>query len=259
MTTALISKNNISWLIIQAALMILLPVVSAVIWKIKSKAPLKPFIVGMIIFPVFALGLESLPKQFLLTGTNSLSLKILSNPVLFYLVAALCAGVFEEIGRFVGFKFLLKNNTEAKDSISYGLGHGGIEAVIMALSVINLLYIGIAINNGGASALGLDAATENAVVLQLSAVTGFTAFLAVFERLSAIILHVSMSVLVFASVNRKGYKHLLLVAILLHTLADFEIALYASGIVNITTLEIIVFATSVCYALFAKTVYNKIK
>ena len=59
MTTALISKNNITWLIIQAALMILLPVVSAVIWKIKSKASLKPFIVGMIIFPVFALGLES--------------------------------------------------------------------------------------------------------------------------------------------------------------------------------------------------------
>ena len=65
MTTALISKNNITWLIIQAALMILLPVAAAVIWKIKSKAPLKPFIVGMIIFPVFALGLESLPKQFL--------------------------------------------------------------------------------------------------------------------------------------------------------------------------------------------------
>src|SRR5699024_12503314 len=69
----------------------------------------------------------------------------LQNPLVYAIYASLAAGVFEEIGRFIGFRFLLKKFRSWKDGIAYGIGHGGIESMLVvgmiALSDIVLSFL----------------------------------------------------------------------------------------------------------------------
>src|SRR5699024_11615386 len=55
----------------------------------------------------------------------------LQNPLVYAIYASLGAGVFEERGRFIGFRFLLKKFCGWKDGIAYGIGHGGIESMLV--------------------------------------------------------------------------------------------------------------------------------
>jgi uncharacterized membrane protein YhfC len=73
----------------------------------------------------------------------------MSNTWLYGGLAALLAGVFEETGRFLAFKFLLKKRTGRKTAISYGIGHGGFEAVFLLVftGIQYLTYISL-INSG---------------------------------------------------------------------------------------------------------------
>jgi hypothetical protein len=50
---------------------ILLPTVVAAVWKIKTREPISTILIGAVIFAVFALGLESIPKAFLTRYSSS--------------------------------------------------------------------------------------------------------------------------------------------------------------------------------------------
>src|SRR5699024_180091 len=54
----------------------------------------------------------------------------LQNPLVYAIYESLAAGVFEEIGRFIGFRYLLKKFRSWKDGIAYCIGHGGIESML---------------------------------------------------------------------------------------------------------------------------------
>jgi uncharacterized membrane protein YhfC len=62
-------------------------------------------------------------------------------------IAAVTAGLFEEIGRYVGYRWLMKREEQTwSKAIMYGLGHGGIESMVLvagltALSLIQLLAL----------------------------------------------------------------------------------------------------------------------
>jgi uncharacterized membrane protein YhfC len=56
---------------------ILLPTAVATIWKIKTKEPISTILVGAATFAVFAIGLESIPKVFLLQLDNPVSFLLL--------------------------------------------------------------------------------------------------------------------------------------------------------------------------------------
>ena len=54
---------------------------------------------------------------------------------LYALYGGLAAGLFEETGRLLAFRFILKPHTARITALSYGIGHGGIEAFwVMGLS-----------------------------------------------------------------------------------------------------------------------------
>ena len=55
----------------------------------------------------------------------------LENPYVFAIYGGLTAGIFEELGRFVAFFFLLKKYLDYKDGFAYGIGHGGIESILV--------------------------------------------------------------------------------------------------------------------------------
>lgn len=142
------------------------------------------------------------------------------------LVAALAAGIFEETGRLFGFKVHLKGKRQPSTAIAYGIGHGGAEVILLlGLSYFNLFL----------TVLGYDFGTAdiNAYMqLTASAITIPTAMIVMIERISAMMIHIGLSMVVFVAANNKKKLWLYPVAIFLHAVADSAAALYQYGIVE---------------------------
>lgn len=132
-------------------------------------------------------------------------------------VSAFTAALFEETGRFVAYRMLFKDRT-ARGAVMLGLGHGGLESMLLVgltLTVNTLLYLALA--NG--QSFGIPEAQRPMVVEQFNALTPLLALAGGVERLSSMAVHVGLSVLVL-QVFRRGSKWWLGFAIAFHTLSN---------------------------------------
>ncbi|HOC33155.1 MAG TPA: YhfC family glutamic-type intramembrane protease [Ruminococcus flavefaciens] len=225
---------------LQAILVIALVAAVALIWKKKTKQPFELYLIGAVTFFVSAMVLENIPK------VPVLSLPAIKNsPVLTTVVASVFAGLFEETGRFIAFRTAMKKNHDKKNAISYGIGHGGFEALFLILSTaITYIVMGIMINSGNTEKItaDMDEATIALATEQLKGVseTTFSSILpSICERISAMTFHISCSVLVFAAAKNKKYIMLYPIAILLHFGFDMISALYLTKTVTAIQMEII--------------------
>lgn len=246
-----INNNVIIWKAAAGILGTILPFIVLIIWKIKNKsASIRPAVVGAVTFFIFSQILESIPKTLLFTVDSGVSDYIWTHAWAYVLAGSLLAGVFEEVGRFVAFRFFLKNETDTRDAVTYGIGHGGIESVIAAgIGALNGISMVLLVNNGvlmqSISEMGLG--QLKTIELQVSALAGYgavTMLLEVFERVLAMILHISLSLVVFQSVreNKNGY---LVLAIILHALFDVPAALYQCGVIGIGFAEVLLSASAI--------------
>lgn len=149
------------------------------------------------------------------------------SPLLYAFGLAVTAGLFELAGRILAAR-VMGNRLTPKRALAAGLGHGGIEAmVIIGISYINnLVYIAM-IQNGTFDALLAQNASSPEVAAQLEQVrtalltTSPAIFLlAGFERLLTMICQAAMSVMVcYGMASGKPGKYILL-CLGLHTLLD---------------------------------------
>lgn len=118
----------------------------------------------------------------------------------------LAAGLFEETSRYVLYKFFLKKANAWNDGVLVGAGHGGIEALIVGILGALTLTQMVAMRNADLSALGVPAAQVEAVKQQVAAFWSSPAYaglLGLVERIFAICLHLSLSIMVLYSVAYK--------------------------------------------------------
>ena len=201
-----------------------MPVLLLIYYKRKG-ADILPFFVGCAVFVIFALILESLMHQLVLK-VLPVGQTILGNTLLYALYGGLAAGVFEETGRFLAFKTVLKKLGNDRNALMYGAGHGGIEAIlIVGLTYIGNIVISVLINAGQADLLTATATGEAAEQLKavfdsLIATAPWTYLLDIVERAVAITTHICLSVLVFFAVKKPGKGWLFPLAILLHAALD---------------------------------------
>lgn len=240
---------QIALMVIGLAIFVIVPVVIALIWKIKKKEPITTILVGAGAFLLFALILEKPIQNVLVFPTtmglpdHALSLFFAANPVLLSLVAGLFPGVFEETGRLVAYKTLLKKRTQRETSISYGIGHGGIEVVlILGLNFVNYIIYALMINTGAFGAVVEQVAAQapeqlaqlDTIVTILTTFSIGTLAINVFERVFAVMFHVGASILVFYACKDKKKFWLYPLAIVLHTAMDSVLALNIFGVISIS-------------------------
>ena len=206
-----------------------------------------PFLTGAAVFLLFAMGLEGIFNRLVIGGP--LGPAVTGNIWLYALYGGLAAGIFEETGRLAAFRLVLRKRREPVTALSYGLGHGGIEAfLLVGLTMLANLSLGLAYSGG---ALPPEAAAAAETVIDAPAVLFFWAGV---ERLSAVVLHVSNSVLVFAAA-RAGKRRLFPAAILIHTMVNF-IAVIGGSFLPVAVTELLVLACSLLAALGAVRVYR---
>ena len=246
-----------------AFLGIAVPVCLAVYLVRKHRAKLSSILIGAGTFILFALVLESIMHQLVLKGPHGSD--ILGNTLLYALYGGLAAGVFEETGRFLSMKFLMKKEpSKPLPGIAYGVGHGGAEMlIIFGITMINNLVISALINSGQADAIFAKVPEEAAGQLQaqldqLQTLGAGTLLIGLWERFSALILHLGLSMLVWVAV-RKGGKWLWLfpAAIVLHAIVDAGAVLLQKS-TGLVPLELIVMAEALAVAAIGYNVAKKI-
>lgn len=216
----------------------------------KRGGPWKAFLVGAATFVLFALVLEQLFHSLVLP--SGIGQVILGNTWLYGLYGGFAAGLFEETGRFLALRFVLKKRKDRITALSYGIGHGGIEAFLVAgLTMVSNLVLGLTYANGGTIPSEIVPSVEALLT------TPATMFLwAGFERISAMILHMALSVLVFASIRTE--KHWLFpAAILLHAAVDF-LAVVSNAYLPVAATEALVLLATLFIADWALVVYKKL-
>lgn len=201
-----------------------LPIALCIIVCKKTKARISSFFIGAATFVLFAMILESLMHQVVLGATGN---AISGNIWLYALYGGLAAGIFEETGRYLAMKLCMKKTLDKPNAILYGVGHGGIEAILLVgLTYVNNLVIAVMINSGQApmllAAYGSNDTLYQQVQAQLMAIATapfWQFYMAGVERISAIIAHICLSYLVYLAVKERKVWYYLL-AILLHFLMD---------------------------------------
>ena len=244
----MIEQSVLNAMLQTGLLAVTIPVVLIVAWKMYTKRSLVPFFVGIMVFITFSRMLEMIPHSFFLLSSNPVSKAINGNVILYTIYAALVAGLFEETGRYLAFRFVLTKHPNKETAVSYGIGHGGIECIlVLGVTYIQYYSYGQLINSGSMDKM-LAAYKDNEqsvtalkqLIANIKGVTQFTCYMADLERISAMMVQIGLSILVFQAVYVAGKKYMYWVAVSLHFLMDVPAALYQKGALGLVPTEIIV-------------------
>lgn len=168
-----------------------------------------------------------------------------SNLIALAIFAGLSAGLFEESARYLTYRFWAKDARSWGKGLMLGVGHGGIEAILLAILGAWGVFQLTAFSQG--YWLNLIPAEQMALVEeQITAVFSvpwYRALLGALERLFALAIHLSLSLLVMQGFVRKKRRWLIL-AILWHALID-ALAVFSLATWNVYLTEAIVGGTAV--------------
>lgn len=244
---------NIAAIIFSLIVSVFLPVALCLFSYRKWHAKLSCFVVGFVTFFVSALVLEQL-LHMLVLGVLAPSLS--KNVMLYAAYGAAAATLFEECGRLVAFKILMKNRASTPNAFMYGVGHGGAEAILLVgVTMINNLSAAIMINSGQmqTSLSQMDAASQQSALQMLSPLWSAPAsqyLLGGLERFPAIALQIALSLLVFYAV-KTGAKQFFFLAMFFHFAADFVTVIAASFLPLALAEGLIVLVVFICcYTVF---------
>lgn len=201
------------------------------IWKKKKGEPFT-FFLGCGSFFLFAMLLEQLFHSFMLFKLGPVSKAIQNNLLLYALYGGLAAGLFEETGRFLTMKYLIKDKLSRENALMYGAGHGGMEAVlILGMTSLNNLVQSFMINSGSLAGALSDNMDLETVLLSLSPLAELPAwqfFLGGAERIMAIAVQIGLSLLVYQAVKTKDSWYFFPIAVGLHMAVDAVVVVAAN-------------------------------
>ncbi len=136
-----------------------------------------------------------------------------------FVILTLTSGLFEEGARYIILRWAAKGVRDWKEGLFYGVGHGGIEAILIVggTAISNLVLLATA--DTLLAQMGQTAPDQAAAVTaQIDAVMSLTwlpIILSIWERVVAVTFHIGMSLLVLLGVMRRQFR-LVLAAMLLH-------------------------------------------
>ena len=247
---------------ISAIVSIGVPIALFLFFRKKYGARVMPMLIGIAGFFIFALVLESLVHSFILGNYIIRD----ESPALYIVYGIFMAGIFEETARFISFNILKKRYNGFGTALSYGIGHGGIESVLLAgASMIMAIITSILFNAGSIEVLtkNMDgdalAAINNQLIVLITS-ESYLFLIGGMERLFAIGIQLGLTVIVFYAVYGTKKIWLYPLAILLHAAIDIPAAAFQAGVLtSIVLVEAVVFVSAVLMLLFARYLHNKFK
>ena len=219
--------------VIAVAFDILFPLLIAfLIWR-RYGVSWKIFLYGAIVFLVT----QMLLRIPLVQGAQYLwGVELQNNPFLLYawlVVLALTAGIFEEGGRYLGYRYLIKKDFTWEKSLMYGAGHGGLESMLLVggMALLSLINI-VALSTTDFSQMNLSPEQLTQIGearKQIAAMDWWMPLLGAYERFVTLFFQIAMSVLVLQVFVWRSLRWLW-IAIGLHALLDLGAVLLVRAI-----------------------------
>ena len=252
----MVSISTIITVIITFCISTILPLAVLVVYALKNKGKgiWSAWFLGAAGFFAMQIVIRT-PILNLLGTTQGFMTFATEHFVLYCLIMAFTAALFEVIGRYAVAKFMSKNLIFER-GIAAGLGHGGIEAiVIIGLTYLNnLIYIGM-INSGTFDgvveqtvALGVDTTSLLAIKDNLLHMNSAMFLLAGYERILTMILQVALSLVICYFVSHKEDWKGIVICLICHCLVDFTAPFvngcatqYMGNLISTTTAYTIVY------------------
>lgn len=252
------------FMVVSLVIAVGLPVALLILARKRYGSGILPAVIGAAAFILFAMVLEQILHMLVLRPDAQGGIALMRQPILYMLYGGFAAGIFEETARFLVFRVFKKKTAGVRNALSYGIGHGGIEAIlIVGLSMISNLMLAAIINAGMADTLTVGATAEvaaqtQASIAQLVATPPYMFLLAGAERVMAIAIHIGLSVIVYYAATKKGKLWLYPLAIVLHAVIDFPAALMQAGVLtNVFAVEGLMLAGTVAVVCVAWQVYRR--
>ncbi len=211
-------------------------------WIIKKKGTSwKLFGIGVLTF----IGSQIFHLPAVTALTQAFSTGLLPNvsigfaPYFNAIVLGLLAGIFEETARWIGYKLLKEKVDSLGAALTLGAGHGGVEAIIIGGIVLASLISMLALQSSDAALSALPSGQAELARQQMQAywaTAWYMPLASAVERISALGLHISLSVMVWLAISfRKPIWFWL--AVLYHAVVDGLAVLAMSFFVNVWLIE----------------------
>lgn len=243
--------------IINAGLMMGIPLILGIVLAKRGKDGFRPIGIGAAVFILSQVGHIPFNQFLLMPGLKSLGIEAGTggnwNLLLLGLALGLSAGLFEEIARFLAFKYWLNRAPHTSLPLKYGVGHGGVEAFILGvLALVALIQVIFLAGEGALLSFPADQAEmiQEQIAVYWDVPLGIS-LLGAWERISAMAFHVGASLFVFKAVRMKKISWLT-IAVIGHTVLD-AFAVIAVQKLNFVILESILFVFAAAWLIWAWT------
>lgn len=242
---------------------IIIPIGLLVFFKKKYQASAKSFFVGCAVMLLFALVLEQMVHMVVLGSAVGTAIR--RSTWAYALYGALMAGLFEETGRFLAMRYVLKKeHGNAHNALMYGAGHGGFEMfVILSMGMVNNLIYALMINMGQTQTLlaSLDEVSKNTLQTAFDTLIQTPSWqfaLSPVERIAAITAQIGLSVIVwFAAMGKKSRMSFWFLAIALHALMDGVAVVTSRSGMSLIAVEALVWVMTVGIVFVAVNIWKK--
>lgn len=218
-----INPGWIAGMIVSIVFVIVYPLVLAILAHRRLGVSWRYFGFGALIFFLFQIISRVPAVQLIQTAITPQLMASQTLLIVWFGILAITAGLFEEVGRYVGYRWLMGREEKTwRKAVMYGIGHGGLESMLLVGGLLILTLVQV-ITFSSINLNTLPASQHALVVQQLNAINAqpaWTMLLQVWERLWAVPFHIAMSVVVLQVFRRNAIGWLWL-AILAHAILDF--------------------------------------
>lgn len=200
-----------------------IPILGFLIIRKQQKGIGRAFLVGMLTFTVSQVCLRIPILTYVLPNFmwfNIMQMDIFISGLFLGGTAAL----FEEGARWISMRFLLKDRYSLYHGLAFGLGHGGIEAILL-VGINMLVYLVMVLTGNGS----------------LTSASAGNIFMGGVERVSAIAFHIGASLIIMYGFSIGKSLRGLAAAFLLHTIFDASVVILSSQYgVDVVIIEVII-------------------
>jgi uncharacterized membrane protein YhfC len=183
------------------------------------------FIASQVVHIPLLLAVQQVFKPYLPPYVLTLSAYLLNA-----LILGLLAGICEETARWTGYRMLRERGNSFDSALALGTGHGGVECMLVGLAVAYQYLLPLYVQQTQQTFAGVTPQAAAA----LFALPWYMPLVSLFERMTAVSMHISLSVLVWLAVSRRAWMWFA-AAVLYHTFLDgLTVALISLGVSTYT-------------------------
>jgi uncharacterized membrane protein YhfC len=210
----MISTATVTAFVVAVFFTTVVPVALLIVLAVMRRISGLPLLFGALAFFISQIIIR-IPLLGLLSGQGWFQ-GFMAQTVVYVLFLSLTAGLFEESARLGG-ALILKKRRSFKDAVSFGLGHGFCEVIVLiGLSHINNLVLCFIFNFADPATLALLPEESLAPLREVFVTLDPTiVYWGILERVSAVLFHIFATILVFYAVRSRKWQFYLL-AILAH-------------------------------------------